>query len=125
MNNQEITPTLNLNVFTKEEKAVLSIKDLIVYSKTQFYGTKKDLREHIASYKDYAILLKSSELKEELDKKKTSINCSLVLVKDLKNLKKVNGNIIRKIQPLTLSPYEKIPLVNQIISKLDLSEISI
>jgi len=111
------------NILDKKAKDKVKLqenKNLHVLAKSKFYyGTNGELREHIATYKGYAILLKQENLKEEINAKENKMFPSLVTLEDLKKLKKVNGNIIRKLQPDSLHEYEKMALIQGIIFEID------
>ena len=104
----------------KEKLKLASIKGLAILPKSKFYyGTNRELREHIATYKGYAILLKQENLKEEINLKENRMFPSLVTLVDLKKMKKVNGNIIRKLQPDSVHEYEKMALVQGVMTEID------
>ena len=104
----------------KEKLQLESLKDLMILKKSKFYyGTNKNLREHIATYKGYAILIKQEQIKEELNEKENKMFPSLVKIEDLRKMKKVNGNIVRKLQPNSIHEYEKMALVQGVIFEID------
>jgi len=104
-----------------EEKLKLSkTVGLRVLSKSKFYySSTGDLREHIASYKGYAIMIKQEKISEDYNEKEVLMFPSLISLIDLKKLKKVNGNIVRKLQPKTIHEYEKIALIYGVLTKID------
>ena len=105
-----------------EEKLILENKEgLRLLKKSKFYyGNNGELREHFASYKGYAIMIKQERIKEELNDKEVTMFPSLVTLKDLKKMKKVNGNIVRKLQPDSIHEFEKMSLTQAVIQKIDL-----
>ena len=111
------------DILDKKAKDKLKLqenKNLHILAKSKFYyGNNGELREHIATYKGYAILLKQENLKEEINTKENKMFPSLVTLEDLKKLKKVNGNIIRKLQPNSLHEYEKMALIQGVIFEID------
>jgi hypothetical protein len=78
------------------------------------------LREHVATYKNYAIMLKQEQLKEDDGKSKMmEVFPALIDTNLLSVMKRVNGNVIRKMQPKTLHQYEIMALVNQVVVNID------
>ena len=109
-----------LNRKAKEKLQLESLKNLNILKKSRFYyGINGELREHIATYKGYAILIKQEQIKEELDSKNNTMFPTLLTLEDLRKLKKVNGNIIRKLQPNSIHEYEKMALIQGVIFKID------
>jgi hypothetical protein len=84
-----------------------------------YYSPNNEFREHIANYKGYAILIKQENIKEELDSKTMKMFPSLVTLTDLRKMKKVNGNIVRKSNPKTVHEFEKIALVQEVMKEID------
>ena len=104
----------------KEKLKLQENKDLHILKKSRFYyNVNAELREHIATYKGYAILLKQENLKEEINTKENKVFPSLVTLEDLKKLKRVNGNVIRKLQPNSLHEYEKMALIQGVMFEVD------
>ena len=103
----------------KEKLKLKSTNGLFLLKRSRFYMNGENLREHIATYKDYAIMLKQEQLKTEYNDKEHIGHLSLVHVSVLKELKKVNGNVIRQIQPKSLHEYEKMALIQSTIVKID------
>jgi hypothetical protein len=96
----------------------LKIPNLQVLKKSKFYSLDDKLREHIGTYRGYAIMLKQESLREEHGKE-VHLNPSLIQANMLGNLKKVNGNTIRKMQPKTLHESEKLSLFLKIQAEID------
>lgn len=96
-------------------------KDIKVLKKQKFYYSNNgDILEHFSSYKNYAILLRScTELDEDI-----KIDFVLILLKDLKNIKRVNGNVVRKINPRTVSTTQKIMIFYKAKEFIDSGELS-
>jgi hypothetical protein len=98
-----------------------AVPGLHVLKKSVFYMNGDELREHVATYKDYAIMLKQEHLKENIQDNLKEITVFPALIqKDLLHtMKRVNGNVIRKMKPKTLHKYEIMALVQQTIGKID------
>ena len=127
---RDTSDTIDLNKLTEYEELDKNIQKLKtmgsvhILKKSQFYMNGDKLREHIGNHKNYAILLKQEELKEDIpelrdDRKQVKLFASIVKLSELKLMKKVNGNIIRKMQPKTLHDVEKMPLVMESIKLID------
>lgn len=122
--NEEKQEVINLKDVIEANKKIKNIVGLRVLSKSQFYyspDSNKDLREHVASYKQFAIMLKSNHLREDQGKT-VELFPSLVKLDELQFMKKVNGNIVRKLKPRTLSVYELMPMIQSIVHKIDNSD---
>jgi hypothetical protein len=106
---------------TQEKLNIDSIPGLHVLKKSTFYMNRDKLREHVATYKDYAIMLKQEQLKEDIENNLKEITVFPALVqKDLLHaMKRVNGNIIRKMKPKTLHKYEIMALIQRTIAQID------
>jgi len=105
----------------KEKQDLENMNGFVLIKKTKFYRTVSgELAEHIASYKGYAILIKQ-DIKEKIEDTDEAIlmKPTLVLLTELKNLKRVNGNIVRKINPTSLHEFEKLSLVQGVIVAVD------
>ena len=104
-----------------EDKLNLENKEgLRLLKKSKFYyGNNGELREHFATYKGYAIMIKQEKIKEDLNEKEITMFPTLVTLDDLRKMKRVNGNIVRKLQPETIHEYEKMTLTQGIITKID------
>lgn len=115
------TEFFDLKEITNQKSKLNDIIGLRVLKKSKFYyGKDKNFREHIASYQGYAILLKQENLDfSGENQKEKELDISLVTLKDLKKMKKVNGNIVRKINPKSLHDFEKMAVVQQAILKID------
>ena len=103
--------------------------------KSKFYRIKRpngklselsELREHIGNYREYGIFLKQEEMLNIDDitvikatSNEAKINPSIILIKDIKFLKAINGNIIRKIQPKTIHEIEKMSVLLASMEKID------
>ena len=109
------------------KKTLFKTPGLFFLKKSKFYyNYQGNLREHIATYKDWAILLKQEKIDiEELEDKNIKLYPALIKVKELHFLKKVNGNNIRKIKPKTLGRVQKIALVQGVVDKINSGEIYI
>jgi len=103
----------------KKMKPVFERDGLTFFKKSRFYMNKGVLREHIATYKGYAILLDHNNLKETLDENKTKMMPILISANDIKLLKKINGNIIRKLNPQTLTKLEKAVMLDEVMKNID------
>jgi len=115
---QQLTDLLNEKA--KEKFNLEKLKGLNLLKKSKFYySTNGELREHISTYNGYAILLKQENLKEEINDKEDTIFPSIVTIEDLRKMKKVNGNKVRKIQPKSLHEWEKMALVQGVIHNID------
>ena len=103
------------------EKANLqSNNSLQLLKKSKFYySADGTIREHIATYGGYAVLLNSDKLKEELNTKENTMFPTLVKADELHGLKKVNGNIVRKLQPNSLHEFEIMILIQGVIKEID------
>lgn len=106
---------------SKIEETLNNNTNLSLLKKSKFYLNGSNLREHIATYKGYAILLKQEQLSKFLDSKEKEdiIETSLVTLNTLKQMKKVNGNIIRKMQPKAIGQYDKMALLYKTIIEID------
>lgn len=115
---QQLRELLEQKILDKQK--LNETKGLKVLKKSKFYyGVDDNLREHIATYNGMAILLKQEEVPEELNDKEQGMTVALVTLPDLKKMKKVNGNIVRKINPKTIHEFEKMAAVQSIILELD------
>jgi len=104
----------------KEKMQMENLPGLNILKKSKFYyGNNGELREHIASYNGFAIMIKQEKIKEDLNDKEVSMFPSLVALKDLKKMKKVNGNIIRKLNPNSIHDFEKMALLVKVIEEID------
>jgi len=104
----------------KEKLTLIANVDLNVLKKSKFfYSNDGSFREHIATYKGYAILIKSDLIKEEINTEETKMFPSLIKLEDLKKLKRVNGNVVRKKQPDSIHEYEKIALLIKVVPEID------
>lgn len=103
----------------KESLDMKAINNLHILSKSKFYRNGDKLREHIATYKNQAILIKQEQILEDIDDKNQAMFPVLIKLEELKKMKKVNGNIIRKIQPKSLHEFQKMALVQGVINKMD------
>jgi len=109
-----------INAKTKEKNKLEEIDSLHLLTKSRFYyNADKQLREHVGTYKGFAILLKQEKIKEILNDKENTMFPSLVTLTDLKRMKRVNGNIVRKINPDSLHEYEIMALIQGIILEID------
>ena len=104
-----------------EDKMKLdAITGLRVLKKSKFYyGSNGELREAIASYGGYAIMIKQEKIKEDLNDEEVTMFPTLVTLAELKNMKKVNGNIVRKLQPNSIHEYEKMALIHGVVIQID------
>lgn len=108
----------------QEKLNIENIPGLHVLKKSKFYMNGDLLREHIATYKGKAIMLKQEQLKEAAeDMREIQVFPAIVEEDLLTVMKKVNGNVVRQINPATLHKYEKMAIVNQIVSKIDAGQI--
>jgi UDP-3-O-[3-hydroxymyristoyl] glucosamine N-acyltransferase len=104
----------------KDKLQIESMQDMHLLKKSKFYyNSKKELREHIATYKGYAILIKQEQIKELENDKETRMFPTLIKINELKFMKKVNGNIVRKIQPQSIHEYEKMALIQGVIAEIN------
>jgi hypothetical protein len=104
----------------KEKMQLENLKGLIIYKKSKFYyGNNGELRECIAVYNGYAIMIKQEKIKEDLNDKEVTMFPSIVTLTDLKKMKKVNGNIIRKKQPNSIQEFEKMALIHGVVAEID------
>ena len=110
---RDLTDVLN------EEAAINKISNLYLLKESRFYMNGDNLREHIATYKNYAILLKQEILKQDSGNKMVTLFPSLVHLSDLKKIKKVNRNKVRKMNPQTLLLKEKLSLMYETIKHID------
>ncbi len=103
-----------------EKIQIANTEGLIVLKKSKFYyATNGNLREHIATYKDFAILIKQENIKEEINDKENRMFPSLVSLEDLRKMKRVNGNVVRRIQPDSLHEFEKMALIQAVVSRIE------
>jgi hypothetical protein len=104
---EEIPEYKKLKMKYLEESSTFNIQFL---SKEKFYrNSKSELLEHFCTYKNYAILIKTGK-ESEISDKELEVPVTLVKINELKDLKKVNGNIVRKLQPSTLDKGTKFML---------------
>ena len=110
----------------KQKTKLDQIIGLNVLRRSKFYyGKNNELREHIATYKSqknetYAILLNSNKImKEEINPDEAKVFPILVKLEDLKKMKKVNGNVVRKLQPKTLHKWDQMALVQGTIVEIE------
>jgi len=104
----------------KDKLQLESMKDMHLLKKTKFYyNAKGELREHIATYKGFAIMLKQEQIKELENDKETRMFPTLIKIMEVKHMKKVNGNIVRKLQPDSIHEYEKLSLMMKVIIEID------
>jgi len=104
----------------KEKLKLEALPGLHLLKKSKFYyGNNGELREHIATYNGYAIMIKQEKIKEDLNDKEVTMFPSIVTLTDLKKMKKVNGNIIRKKQPNSIHEFEKMALLIKVIEEID------
>ena len=104
----------------KEKMQMENLPGLNILKKSKFcYGNNGELREHIASYNGFAIMIKQEKIKEDLNDKEVSMFPSLVALKDLKKMKKVNGNVIRKLNPNSIHDFEKMALIQGVVIEID------
>jgi hypothetical protein len=109
-----------LNAKAKEKLKIQSMNNMHLLKKSKFYyNSNGDLREHIATYNGYAILIKQEKIKEDENDKEVMMFPSLIKISELKNLKRVNGNIIRKLQPDSIHEYEKLALIVKTTEEID------
>jgi sRNA-binding regulator protein Hfq len=109
-----------LNEKAKTKVNMENIPGLTILKKSKFYMNGDKLREHVATYKNYAIMLKQEQLKEDDGKSKMmEVFPALIDTNLLSVMKRVNGNVIRKMQPKTLHQYEIMALVNQVVVNID------
>ena len=76
-------------------------------NKSKFYMNGKSWIEHIGSFKGFAICLKSEDLIDHVDDKHDKLKYILIAENDLKILKPINGNVIRKLQPDSVNKLNK------------------
>jgi hypothetical protein len=104
----------------KEKLQIQNLPGLNILKKSKFYfGNNKELREHIASYNGYAIMIKQERIKEDINDKEVQMFPSLVTLEDLRKMKKVNGNIIRKMNPNSIHEWEKMALIQGVVIQID------
>jgi len=110
----------------KEKTKLDNILGLNVLKRSKFYyGKNNELREHIATYRsekneNYAILLNSSKImKEDISSDEAKVFPVLIKLEDLKKMKKVNGNIVRKLQPKTLHKWDQMALIQGTIAEIE------
>ena len=104
----------------KEKLKLEALPGLHLLKKSKFYyGNNGELREHIATYNSYAIMIKQEKIKEDLNDKEVTMFPSIVTLTDLKKMKKVNGNIIRKKQPNSIQEFEKMALIHGVVTEID------
>jgi len=104
----------------KEKMQMENLPGLNILKKSKFYyGNNGELRECIAVYNGFAIMIKQEKIKEDLNDKEVNMFPSLVTLKDLKKMKKVNGNIIRKLNPNSIHDFEKMALLVKVIEEID------
>jgi len=103
----------------RRDLATQNLKGLHVLKKSRFYYNGDKLREHIGTYMGKAILIKQEHIKEELNSKENKMFPSLVDLKDLKLMRKVNGNVVRKLQPKSVHEYEKMALIQAVVTEMD------
>jgi len=104
----------------KEKLKLDSLPGLHLLKKSKFYyGSNGELREHIATYNGYAIMIKQEKIKEDLNDKEVKMFPSLVTLEDLRKMKKVNGNIIRKLNPDSIHEFEKMALIQGVVFQID------
>jgi len=103
----------------EKEEEIKKIPALSLLKKSKFYYYDNNLREHIANYKNYSILLKQENVSQETEEKDIVIKPSIVKTEDLKKVKRVNANIIKKTNPSTLMYNEKMMVLLGVIEKID------
>jgi hypothetical protein len=109
-----------LETKAKEKVKLENFSGLNILSKSKFYySTTGELREHIATYKGYAILLREDNMIEDIDGEVSNAYPIIVTLSDLKKLKKINGNVVRKLQPKTIHEYEKMAVIQGVVTKID------
>ena len=109
-----------LNKKAQEKTALNNIEGLNILKKSKFYyGNNGELREHIATYKGYAIMIKQEKIKEEVNQKENNMFPTLVKLTELKSMKRVNGNVIRKLNPNSIHEFEKMALVQGVVVQID------
>lgn len=120
MGNQSEKLTELLAKKAHEKLQLTKIEALHVLKKSKFYYTQdKKVREHLANYKGYAILIKQEHIKEDINDKEMRMFPALVTLPDLRKMKKINGNIVRKLQPQSLHEFQKLALIQGVISEID------
>jgi len=104
----------------KEKLKLEGLSGLNILKKSKFYyGNNGALREHIATYNGFAIMIKQEKIKEDLNDKEVNMFPSLVTLEDLRKMKKVNGNIIRKLNPNSIHEWEKMALIQGVVVQID------
>jgi len=104
----------------KEKMQMENLPGLNILKKSKFYyGNNGELREMIAAYNGYAIMIKQEKIKEDLNDKEVNMFPSLVTLEDLRKMKKVNGNIIRKMNPDSIHDFEKMALIQGVVIRID------
>ena len=105
----------------KEIQELSKNTGLYLLKKSKFYMNGENLREHIANYKGYAIMLKQENLKEEIEgnTKEHKVNPAIIDLNMLSLMKPVNGNIVRKLNPNSLHFHEKMSVVIATVKEID------
>ena len=103
----------------KAKLALIKNNSFNLLKRSKFYYVNGGIREHIATYKGYAILLNPEKLKTELNDKEDTVYPSLLKTNALKKLKKVNGNVVRKLNPNTLPEFYKMNLLLGTLTQID------
>ncbi len=88
------------------------VENFKILKKSVFYYYNDKLREHIATYNGYAILIKQ----ECINNSEPAF--SIIKKTDLQLLKKVNGNIIRKINPSSFNVETKTKMLFECIEEI-------
>ena len=103
-------------------KSIISLQKL---NKSKFYNKDNELIEHIANFKGYSIFVNHKYLGsiENTENTKNTDNLDIKLkvirTKDLKYLKKINDNTIKKINPVGLSDIQRKMILVDIAPKID------
>ena len=110
----------------EELKKLKDIKGLYILKKSRFYskdGTDsiESLREHFATYKDYVITIKQNMERKTLENgdEVISVDIAVVTKDDIKLMKRINSNKVRKMMPNTINDLEKISALLNITKELD------
>ena len=116
------------NVTTLEEQNKLiieteqkfkSIIGLQKLKKSKFYDKDNELIEHIANFKDYSVFINHEYLSDIENTNNLDIKLKVIETKDLKYLKKINNNTIKKINPIGLSDIQRKMILVDITPKID------
>ena len=105
------------------EQKFNSIIGLQKLKKSKFYDNG-DLLEHIANFKGYSIFInhhfiKHNEHNSDNTTDGLDIKLKVIETKDLKYLKKINNNTIKKINPIGLSDIQRKMILVDITPKID------